>query len=75
MLPRAWDLQLLEEQMMDFGWLLMVIVGIAVALLILLAAVLGMLERIKDEATSKLNPNQEPSVHVLNRQQREAANV
>ena len=75
MVPWAWDPQPWKEQMMYFGWLLMVMVGIAVALLILLAAVLGMLERIKDEATSKLNSNQEPVVHVLDRRQRKAAEV
>ena len=74
MLPWAWDPQPWAEQMMYFGWLLMVIVGITVALLIL-AAVLGMLEWIKDEATSKLDPNQEPLVHVFNHRQRKSADV
>ena len=75
MLPWAWDPKLLVEQMMYFALPLMLIVGIAVALFLILAAVLGMLERIKDEATSKVNANQEPLVHVLNFRQRKSADV
>lgn len=75
MLPWVWEPQLWAEQMMYFGWLLLVIVGIAMALLILSAAVLGMAEQIKDEASSKLNSNQEPLVYVLNHRQRKSADV
>ena len=75
MLPWAWSPQLWVEQMMYFGFLLMVIAGIAMALFMILAAVLGMLERIKDEATSKLNPDQEPLAQVLNFRQRKSADV
>jgi len=74
MLPWAWDPQIWVEQMMHFVWLLMVILGVAVALLIL-TAVLGQWEKIKGEANSNLNPDQEPMVHVLNRQQRKSADV
>jgi hypothetical protein len=75
MLSQAWDPQP-WEQMMYFVWLLMEFFGIAVALLLLLiAAGLGMLELIKDEATSNLNPDQEPLVYVLNSQQRKSADV
>ena len=75
MLRWAWAPQLWAQQMMYFVWMLMEIVGIAVALLIIFAAVLGMLEWIKDEATSKLNPGQRPIVHVWNRRQRKSADV
>ena len=75
MLPWAWDPKLWVEQMMYFGWLIMVIAGIAVSLSIIFGAVLTMLEWIKDEATSKLNPGQRPIVHVWNRRQRKSADV
>lgn len=75
MLRWAWAPQLWAEQMMYFLWMLMEFVGIALALLIILAAVLGMLEWIKDEATSKLIPGREPFVHLLNRRQRKPADV
>src|SRR5215510_12054716 len=74
MLPWAWDPRLWTEQMMYFGWLLIVIVGIALALSIL-AAMLGMLERIKDQETYKPNPDKKPLVHVLNRRQRKSADA
>ena len=74
MLPWAWDPRLWTEQMMYFGWLLMVIVGIASTLSIL-AGVVGMLERIKEEKTYKPNPDKKPLVHVLNRRQRESADA
>lgn len=75
MLPWAWDPQLWVEQMMYFGFLLMVIAGIAMVLFMTLAAVLGILERIKDEATSKLNPDPETLAHVLNFRHRKSADV
>lgn len=75
MLPWAWNSQLWVEQMIYFGLLLTVIAGITMALFIMLAAVVGILERIKDEATSKLNPDQESLVHVLNFRHRKSADV
>jgi CDP-diglyceride synthetase len=75
MLRWAWAPQLWAEQMMYFVWMLMEIVGIAVALLIILATVLGMLEWIRDEATSEFNPGHGPLVHVWNRRQRKSADV
>ena len=74
MLPWAWDPQLWAEQLMYFGWLLMGIVGVALAL-IMLGAVLEILAQTKDEATSKLNPHRESLVHVLHRRQRKSADV
>lgn len=74
MLPWAWDPQRWTDQMMYLGWLLVVVVGIAAALLIL-AAVVGTLARISDEASSTVNPDQKSRVHVSQRQQRKSADV
>lgn len=78
MWPWAWDPQLWVKQMMYFGWLLMVIVGIAVALLLLLGGVLGMWERTMDEA-SELNAAQQERWRLAhgysNRAHRKSADV
>lgn len=74
MLPWAWDPRLWADQMLYFGWLLMVIVGIALALSILVA-MLGMLEQIKDQETYKPNPDKKPLLHVLNPPQRKSTDA